>query len=131
MAQLFVNDPFVSHSGLALPFKIDCDALSREDLATLAGIVSGRLRFRHVHGVPRGGLRFAAALAPYITEDGASLIVDDVLTTGASMEAARVDLSWCNEIVGIVIFARGPCPSWVTPIFSLCEAWGTAPSKER
>lgn len=64
--------------------------------------------------MPRGGLRLAEALKLYVTE-GALLIVDDVLTTGASMEEFRNG----REALGAVIFARGHCPSWVVPLFQM------------
>lgn len=32
--------PFVSHSGMRLPFKIDCDAFSDDDIAALAQIAA-------------------------------------------------------------------------------------------
>lgn len=50
------------------------------------------------------------------------LIVDDVLTTGTSMiEAKNKELNNYNEkhIQGVVIFARGEIPNWVSPIFTL------------
>lgn len=109
---LIVAKSFVSHSGLNLDFKIDCDALSDADIAALAAIIARRVEFGSVLGIPRGGLRLAKALEPYASV-GPRLIVDDVLTTGASMEAARMS----DADIGVVIFARGPCPDWVTPVF--------------
>lgn len=47
------------------------------------------------------------------------VIVDDVLTTGESMEEMR--LHYSSRTIGVVLFARGKCPDWVTPIFSLCS----------
>lgn len=127
MTDLFLPGPFRSHSGVELPFKIDCDALSDGDLATLAQVVGTRpwTRFNDVYGIPRGGLRFAEALKPYALsvpkkQDRRVLIIDDVLTTGNSMlqmrEMLRAD-GLPTEYIGVVIFARGPCPDWVRPIF--------------
>ena len=118
---LFVDGEFTSHSGLRLPFKIDCDVLTDGDIDTLASAISRRLvRFSAVYGIPRGGVRLADALAR-LGGTGSQLdpllIVDDVLTTGASMREAR-DRFGPNTI-GIVIFARGPCPDWVVPIFTV------------
>jgi len=46
---------------------------------------------------------------------GRLLIVDDVCTTGASMEAHRRG----RDALGAVLFARGPVPSWVYSLFSM------------
>jgi hypothetical protein len=115
---LFVNGEFVSHSGLLLPFKIDCDALTDSDLETLAIHAVPRLvRFQDVYGIPRGGTRLADVLKP--SGSGLSsdpmLIVDDVLTTGASMEDARAMLGL--NTIGLVIFSRTRVPEWITALF--------------
>jgi orotate phosphoribosyltransferase len=110
---LFVYGEFTAHSGERLPWKIDCDALTEDDLWALAQIIADRVgRFGRVEGVPTGGLRLAAFLRRHKASDGPLLIVDDVLTTGASMEQQRAG----REAVGAVIFARGTCPSWVSPL---------------
>lgn len=110
---LFTVSDFIAHSGLSLSWKIDCDALTDNDIDTLAYLVGRKLSFGSVEGIPRGGLRFAKALYPYITA-GAHLIVDDVLTTGGSMEAARKS----SSDIGVVIFSRGILvPNWIHPIF--------------
>lgn len=59
---LFDPRPFVSHSGLRLPWKIDCDALSDEDLSALARLVARRIRFGAVIGIPRGGIALRPAI---------------------------------------------------------------------
>lgn len=116
-AALFVLGDFTMHSGDIGHWKIECDALTDADIECLAYMLSERLpRFGWVRGIPRGGLRLAAAMEQYVTH-GPVLVVDDVLTTGASMEEARTESS-----IGAVIFARGECPSWITPLFSLARA---------
>lgn len=111
---LFQKDRFRSHSGQNLSWKIECDALTDADIRCLAlqtvKMIGGTYA---VIGVPSGGLRFAKALKKLMHMSVDLLIVDDVLTTGASMEEQRAD----RKAKGIVIFARGPCPDWVTPIF--------------
>ena len=120
---LFRNESFVSHSGLQLTWKIDCDALTDADIETLARIVADHFRFGKVIGVPSGGLRLAEALQKYRSRwphsaSNRILIVDDVLTTGGSMAAIRDECMW-SQTFGVVIFARGECPEWITPIFNL------------
>jgi hypothetical protein len=117
---LFVNKEFAGHAGTKLKFKIECDALTDDDIETIASIIARSYTFSKVQGVPRGGLRLAQALEKYRSPDGLTLIVDDVLTSGMSMEKARKDCE--DETLGIVIFARGPCPEWVEPVFQL-SAW--------
>ncbi|HXJ66869.1 MAG TPA: hypothetical protein VNN79_24190 [Actinomycetota bacterium] len=124
---LFIPGSFLSHSGLTLPFKIECDALSDDDLATLAKMAGARIAFQSVIGVPRGGLRFAAALEPYAVPYAPALprlIVDDVLTTGTSITNLWRDLGRGLNVKGLVIFARGPCPFWVEAMFTLNSRFG-------
>jgi orotate phosphoribosyltransferase len=108
---------FVSHSGRQLDFKIECDALTDEEIATFAAIIAARQGFSEVVGVPRGGIRLADALRSHCTE-GPLLVVDDVLTTGWSMEEYRAG---GHDVIGAVMFARGPCPDWVLPVFQMTE----------
>jgi len=79
-------------------------------------VIAARRPFAAVRSVPRGGDRLAVALAPLATT-GPLLIVDDVLTTGASMEATRREFP-NHDCVGVVIFARGPTPAWVRSVFT-------------
>ncbi len=116
---LFKSGAFVSHAGLDLRFKIDCDVLTDEDIKTLAAIIARNYIFHEVHGIPRGGLRLAASLQPHCSPEGEVLIVDDVLTTGSSMEEMRRRID--KTARGIVIFARGTCPEWISPIFQLSD----------
>lgn len=122
---LFQRGNFTLHSGEESWFKIDCDFLTDEDLDTLALLVAEDYRvgpFFIVEGVPTGGERFARALEKYALSKYATarnprvLIVDDVLTTGGSMERQRAGR---DNVQGVVIFARGVCPDWVVPLFSM------------
>lgn len=116
---LFKNEPFLSHAGNPLLWKIECDALDDEDIETLASIIARHFKFSEVIGIPRGGIRLANALLKYRSGASGILIVDDVFTTGKSMEEARRNHGKDDkDIIGIVIFARGEvsCPPWIKPI---------------
>ena len=115
---------FVSHSGKALDWKIDCDALTAADWDCLARVVASRIVFGQVVGIPRGGVPFAQALAPFVTPGSKDvLIVDDVLTTGQSMENERKQ--YPNQpVTGVVVFNRALLLSdWIVPIFDLDSAF--------
>lgn len=112
---LFRSGDFTLHSGGKSDWIIDCQTLSDDDYETLARLAIRAVgRFGAVEGVPRGGIKFAAALKRYVMVSGPLLIADDVLTTGASMEDVRRG----RVAIGVVIFARGPCPDWVEPLFT-------------
>lgn len=126
---LFQKKDFLMHSGGLAHYKIECDELTEEDLDTLAFIVANKAKLitgedrtgiREVYGVPRGGIRFAHAFMPYLDTKWGSLrlIVDDVLTTGRSMEEARLQKGW-TDAIGVVIFARNAPPNWIKPIFQM------------
>ena len=113
---MFKRGHFELHSGGESDFLIDCGTLTDDDLVALANHAAGKLPpFGLVEGVPNGGMRFAEALGHFATGPaGVLLIVDDVCTTGASMEEQRAG----REAYGVVIFARGDSwPTWVRPIF--------------
>jgi len=84
---LFQLGDFTLHSKKHSAFKIECDALTSEDWRTLAYLVLAQTGpFERVEGVPNGGLKLAGFLRSYCGYTGGLLIVDDVLTTGQSME---------------------------------------------
>lgn len=116
-------EKFKSHSGLDLDFKIDCDYLSDGDIDCIAKLIAKRTTFGHVYGIPRGGVRLAEALKPYHDDNVSTvLVVDDVLTTGHSMEEAKSRFETIEKnIVGWVIFARRTPPEWVNAVFILGE----------
>jgi orotate phosphoribosyltransferase len=115
---LFVKKDFVMHSGNTAHWKLECDSLTDEDIETLAWIIADKGKFKRVFGIPNGGVRLADALQKYVSNEGKNLIIDDVLTSGASMEEAKEKLGW-HDAVGIVIFARNRPPSWVRAIFEM------------
>jgi adenine/guanine phosphoribosyltransferase-like PRPP-binding protein len=119
---MFEWKDFISHSGKSFQWKIECDDLTDGDIECIANIINGQLSFKKVYGIPRGGLRLAAALQKYCDPDAREiLIVDDVLTTGKSMEKMRETMRKAGEsspIYGVVIFSRGGSLPWVFPIFN-------------
>ena len=132
---LFQMGNFTLHSGKESRWKIDCDALTDADYETLAWIVAKERKIKfglvtHVGAkVNYGGklansYKFKCGLRQYETRalQDSILIVDDVLTTGYSINEEK---RLCKHIYGnckikgVVIFARGKCPSWVRPIFQM------------
>lgn len=119
---LLQRGDFTLASGQVSKFKIDCDALTDEDIETIAWMIQDNLRpkFGSVEGVPTGGYRLAEAMKKYCTPDESTLlIVDDVWTTGGSMRKWR---GGRYDSYGAVIFARQPVEPWVLPLFTM-EYW--------
>lgn len=122
---LFRNGLFSLSSGQHSLLKLDLDALSPLDWNTLA-LLALRLPtlqqgFGRVLGVPTGGTPFAKALGPFISK-GPTLLVDDVLTTGRSLETLRARLEDEGKTaLGLVVFSRGHPPEWVDALFYLHE----------
>ena len=121
---LFQLGDFALHTGTVTSrWKIECDALTTADWETLAELIAGRVEFRRVVGIPEGGMKLERALRTHeqvSRPDLPILIVDDVLTTGASMEDRRQAVGR-RDAVGAVVFARGPCPDWVYPLFQMAN----------
>jgi len=118
---LFQKADFILHSGSKSDFKIECDSLTDDDIETIAYLISKNIKFKDALGVPRGGLRLEKALEKYASDRGCHLIVDDVLTTGNSMERLKNEAYGESAIGvrGVVIFSRNICPYWITPIFQM------------
>ena len=122
---LFSLNPFKSHSGKWLPWKIECDAFTDEDWLTLATMVATKIKFYEARGIPSGGIKFAEKLNLFADATSTTrLLVDDVLTTGGSMTQAYNALPNRDGVMtrGIVVFSRMPAekvPVWVTSIFQL------------
>lgn len=127
--RLFQFGWFNSHSNFQLPWKLNldnlgCDSGPDSDWNDVANIISWKFAFRSVYGVPRGGTALAGCLEKFAEPETTYpiLIVDDVLTTGNSMEAARKKLNLNPpDVIGVVVAARGICPNWVWPILTVNE----------
>lgn len=121
---LFQRGDFRLASGQRTGWKIECDALTEEDWRTLAHLAVAAFGWPgEVQGVPRGGLRFAEALREVMQfssfRNGPLWIVDDVLTTGGSMDRYLISIGNPLPVRGVVVFARGACPDWVDAIFKM------------
>ena len=127
---LFQTLDFRAHSGEQLTWKIECDALSTAEWDTLATMIYEYepQRFGEVVGIPTGGLPLARALEGYATgnEEDPILIVDDVLTTGGSMNTFQMDYFRNRDprrgYIGWVVFARIPCEhanGWISALFQM------------
>lgn len=128
---LFQHGNFTLRSGQKSAWKIECDALADSDWQALAKMASEILpAFHRVLGVPRGGIPFALALGKYATGNplDRTLIAEDVVTTGGStvrfveselMPQARPGVDY----IAVCVFARGPYPDWIKPLFSMPGAW--------
>jgi hypothetical protein len=122
---LFIEKIFTGHSGDTLKWKVECDILNDDDWAWAAARVAEKFSFRDVYGIPQGGLDFEHHLRRYIKPEGdCFLIVDDVLTTGGSMETAKGDTRLRHlgiPRIGVVLFARTKPAHWIAAIWQL---WG-------
>lgn len=112
--------PFILSSGLASAWRMNIEALSPAEMDALARIaIDDVLNSRHfyaVEGVPTGGIALAHAIYPLISGDERAplLIVDDVCTTGNSLEKRRAG----RHAKGLVIFNRGTLPEWAVAIWN-------------
>ena len=121
---LFQSVDFVSHSGLELKWKIECDALSDPEWFTISQMIMEiSVPFKEAIGIPRGGTKLGNLLNQYGTgkREDPVLLVDDVLTTGESMNEFKRKRQWRNPVkyIGWVVFARNKCPDWVTALFQM------------
>ena len=122
MSNLFKTESFVSHAGLNLNWKIECDALSDPEWFTISQMIMEVSQpFREAIGIPRGGVKLGNLLNQHGTkkEEDPICIIDDVLTTGGSMiEYAETEFK--NEnVIGWVVFARTQLPQWVDALFRM------------
>ena len=115
MIKLFQIGDFISHAGLKLPWKLECDAITDDGWKCLAKMIMDYQTkpFYEAVGIPRGGLKLAEALNEYASGNPSdfTLICDDVFTTGTSMKEF-IEENYPNWLMGMgyrwVVFARQP-----------------------
>ena len=122
---LFQSIDFTSHSGLDLSWKIEMDALSDPEWFTIKKMIMELTPpFKEAVGIPTGGSKLGDLLNEHGTgkEEDPICIVDDVLTTGESMEYFLTQYQRNRRpftAIGWVVFARGQCPGWITSLFQM------------
>ena len=120
---LFVEEDFIGHSGGELHWKIECDAITSPEWKCIARMIFERERrpFQAAIGIPRGGVELGRWLNEYSTQNSEHpyLIVDDVLTTGGSMDEYREEHFDEKESFGWVVFARKQPQPWVRALFQM------------
>ncbi len=122
--KLFQTTDFKSHSGLDLSWKIECDALQDGEWFTLSKMIMELSPpFSKAVGIPRGGVKLGDLLNIHGTGKRTDpiCIVDDVITTGESMNDFRRTKHWREptEYIGWVVFARTTPPDWVNVLFQM------------
>ena len=133
MIDLFQKVNFKSHAGLDLTWKIEMDALSRDEWECIAEmIIELSVPFREAVGIPRGGTILGTLLNQHGTgkREHPICIVDDVLTTGGSMNEFKRKRQWRNatKYIGWVVFARSRPPDWVNALFQMPKKWADDPT---
>ena len=120
---LFQKINFISHAGLPLTWKIECDAISPEEWIVLAHIIREfePRNWRAAVGIPRGGVALGEALNKYGTQniDDPVLVVDDVYTTGKSFRDYVTENYPDEEVLQWCVFARKPTEFGVKALFTM------------
>ena len=126
MIDLFQKIDFTSHAGLDLPWKVEMDALSHREWECISHMIRELSPpFREAIGIPRGGNVLGKLLNRHGTgkEEDPICIVDDVLTTGMSMDTYREEMDierWQKSCaLGWVVFARVRPPKWIKALFQM------------
>ncbi len=130
---LFVEEDFIGHSGGQLHWKIEMDALDDAEWKCIARMIMEYQQepFSAAIGIPRGGLALSSYLNEYSTQNPEDpyLIVDDVLTTGGSMDEFKEEHFKDKKVVGWVVFSRNRPPDWVNVLFQMPKHWVDDPTK--
>ena len=120
---LFTEQDFIGHSGDELHWKIECDALFPNEWKCIARMIFEieKRPFQAAIGIPRGGVELGRWLNEYSTQNAEHpyLIIDDVLTTGGSMNEFREKNFKEKESFGWVVFARKQPQPWVNALFQM------------
>ena len=130
---LFIEEDFTGHSGGQLHWKIEMDALDGAEWKCIARMIMEHETrpFQAAIGIPRGGLTLSTYLNEYSTQNPEDpyLIVDDVLTTGGSMDEFKEEHFKDKKVVGWVVFARRKPADWINALFQMPKDWVDDPHK--
>ena len=116
---LFEKKNFISHAGIPMTWKLECDAISESEWEALATMIMDYQKepFGKVVGIPRGGIPLQKALEPFATGNDTDplLVVDDVYSTGTSF------IEFCGEddCLKWVVFARKTTENGVRALFTM------------
>tara|TARA_B100001057_G_scaffold440922_1_gene475175 strand:+ start:260 stop:634 length:375 start_codon:yes stop_codon:yes gene_type:complete len=121
---LFQKVDFISHAGIPMSWKIECDAITMPQWECLAKMIMEYQTepFRAAIGIPRGGSPLGFCLNAYATDDPAHpfLIADDVYTTGTSFREFLEQEGHAKEDVYCwTVFARKPTTDGVRALFTM------------
>jgi len=122
---LFQKVDFISHAGIPMSWKIECDAISNDEWIAIAKMIMEYQTepFRAAIGIPRGGSPLGFALNAYCTDDPNHkfLICDDVYTTGTSFREFLEQEGHAREDVYCwTVFARKPTKPSYSKLSTLC-----------
>ena len=130
---LFVEQDFIGHSGDQLHWKIEMDAITNAEWKCIARMIMEYQKdfFQAAIGIPRGGLTLSSYLNEYATHNSNDpyLLVDDVLTTGGSMEQYKEEHLKEKDVIGWVVFARTKPADWIKSLFQMPRVWVDDPRK--
>tara|TARA_R110002167_G_scaffold74467_4_gene208411 strand:+ start:334 stop:738 length:405 start_codon:yes stop_codon:yes gene_type:complete len=124
---LFQEEDFVSHAGIPLKWKIECDAIMEEEWDCLALMIHEKSggTCREAVGIPRGGVPLADAINKRFAtgkDEDYIFVVDDVYTTGKSFLDFRKK-HYPNTIQGMIkqwcVFSRKPTENGVQSLFTM------------
>ena len=125
MTDLFQKVDFISHAGIPMSYKIECDGINEAEWSAIAKMIMDYQiePFSKVVGIPRGGLPLQWAMEEYITPgDHPWLVVDDVYTTGTSFRefCTTKETMFAHKWAA---FARKPIPKndGVQALFTMPE----------
>lgn len=131
---IFQRGTFILNSSNVSRWKLELDDATDEEIATFAYMAIDTCRvpcFGSIVPVPKGksaskvdnAKRIADAMQRYVIPDvRTTLIVDDVFTTGGSINQCREGYAAQHPgiyVSGFVIFARSPTFGWVNALFTM------------
>ena len=122
-ALLFTEGDFISHAGLPLSWKLECDAISPDEWKCIAKMIMDyqTQSFRIAIGIPRGGVVLGHWLNEYASGDAKDpvLVADDVYTTGTSFKEYCEKYYPNEEVYKWCVFARRTPEYGVRALFTM------------